>query len=244
MSVALTSTNTTLCAVSRMTRADFVEKSLLGRSLRSVPRERLPRIALLVDNVAPNPVTGLAKAYNDFLRKAGDDDFLIFVHDDVFVHDWFLLQRLQQAFEHFDVVGVAGNAKPDLSQPSWALKFNPDLTPAGWQDLSKLSGAVGHGDPAAPPVSLYGESAVACGLLDGLFLAVNVKRLRIAKVAFDERFLFHCYDLDFCRTACSAGLRVGTWPIALTHQSVGNFASAAWKQEASVYLQKWRLSAR
>ncbi|MDX2020383.1 MAG: glycosyltransferase [Deltaproteobacteria bacterium] len=236
----LTPANTTLCSVSRLSRSDFVESSLLGKSLRSVPRERLPRIALLVDNGPPHAVTGLAAAYNDFLAHAADDDFLLFVHDDVFVHDWFLLERLTEAFARFDVVGVAGNTAPDMAQPSWALKFNADLSPAGWQDRSTMSGAVGHGDPTAPPVSFYGSTPAACELLDGVFLGVNVKRLRQAKVTFDTRFSFHCYDLDFCRTARNAGLKVGTWPLALTHASVGNFASQAWKQEAAVYLEKWR----
>ena len=239
MSVYISPKNTTICAVSRLSRAQFVETSLLGRSLRSVPGDQLPRIALLVDNGAPNQVIGLSEAYNGFLKSAGDDDFLIFIHDDVFIHDWFLLERLAEAFAHFDVVGVAGNRAPDLAQPSWALKFNADLSPAGWQDRTNLSGSVGHGDPTAPPVSRYGSAPVACGALDGLFLAVNVRRLREAKVQFDARFRFNCYDLDFCRTATNAGLRVGTWPIALTHASVGNFANQAWKEEAATYLKKW-----
>lgn len=240
MTIVLSPQNTTICSVSRLSRAQFVETSLLGRSLRSVPRERLPRVSLLVDNAPPQKVKGLAEAYNGFLRTAADDDFLILAHDDVFVHDWFLLERLTEAFAHFDVVGVAGNTAPDLNQPSWALKFKPDLTPDGWQDLATLSGAVGHGDPAAPPVSRYGPAPAACGALDGVFLALNVRRVREAKISFDELFKFHAYDLDFCRSACNAGLRVGTWPIALTHASVGNFASAAWKEEAAKYLQKWQ----
>jgi hypothetical protein len=239
MNIVIGPKNTTICAVSRLSRTQFVETSLLGRSLRSIPGDQLPRIALLVDNGAPNPVTGLSAAYNSFLKSAGNDDFLIFIHDDVFIHDWFLLERLAEAFVHFDVVGVAGNRALDLAQPSWALKFNADLSPAGWQDRTKLSGSVGHGDPTAPPVSRYGDAPAACDALDGLFLAVNVRRLRESKVQFDPRFRFNCYDLDFCRTAIKAGLRVGTWPIALTHASVGNFASQAWKDEAATYLKKW-----
>lgn len=237
--MTLTPKNTILCSVSRLSRPAFIETSLLGRSLRSIPQERLPRLAVLLDNGAPNPVTGLAQAYNDFLGGAGGDDFLLFVHDDIFIHDWFLLERLTEAFQHFDVVGVAGNTQPDMAQPSWALQFKPDLSPAGWQDRSKLSGSVGHGDPAAPPVSLYGPTPAACGLLDGLFMAVNARRLREAKVKFDTRFRFHCYDLDFCRTASAAGLRIGTWPVAVTHASGGNFDSPEWKREAEVYLNKW-----
>jgi len=58
-------------------------------------------------------------------------------------------------------------------------------------------------------------------------------------VLFDPRFDFHFYDMDFCRTARKAGLRLGTWPICLTHQSGGNFASDAWKEKCRLYREKW-----
>lgn len=229
-----------LCVVTRLSRADFVARSLLARSLRSVPQAQMPRIELHADNAPPNPVLGLGEIYDRVLRQARDGDAVVFVHDDAYLHDWFFADRVREALQRFDVVGVAGNRAPDLAQPSWALRFDAALVPLGWQDRTALSGAVGHGDPAAPPVDLYGPTPAACGLLDGVFLAVDVSRARGAGVSFDSRFRFHCYDLDFCRTAAAAGLRVGTWPIAVTHASAGNFASPAWQAEAAVYLQKWR----
>jgi GT2 family glycosyltransferase len=55
---------------------------------------------------------------------------------------------------------------------------------------------------------------------------------------FDPRFDFHFYDLDFCRTARSLGLRLGTWPIAITHQGVGNYGDK-WRHLYSEYIAKW-----
>ena len=55
---------------------------------------------------------------------------------------------------------------------------------------------------------------------------------------FDSRFDFHFYDVHFCRTARSLGLRLGTWPIALTHQSGGSFGDD-WRCSHAEYLAKW-----
>ena len=60
-----------------------------------------------------------------------------------------------------------------------------------------------------------------------------------AGVRFDERFDFHFYDLDFCRTARANGLRLGTFPLAVTHRSAGGFGSPAWQENAERYLEKW-----
>jgi GT2 family glycosyltransferase len=58
-------------------------------------------------------------------------------------------------------------------------------------------------------------------------------------VKFDERFDFHFYDMDFCRGAEKAGLRIGTWPIAVTHASGALFGTPAWRSALQVYLDKW-----
>lgn len=56
---------------------------------------------------------------------------------------------------------------------------------------------------------------------------------------FDERFMFDFYDLDFCRSVERAGLRMGTWPIAITHTSVGQSGSPAWRGSLQTYREKW-----
>src|SRR6266851_3268613 len=59
----------------------------------------------------------------------------------------------------------------------------------------------------------FGETPVPCGLLDGLFLAVNTEHVLRSGARFDSQFMFHFYDLDFCRTSRQKGLSLGTWPI-------------------------------
>ena len=58
-------------------------------------------------------------------------------------------------------------------------------------------------------------------------------------VRFDEQFTFDFYDMDFCRTAEQCGLRVGTWPIAITHASLGGLGTPSWSAAFRRYLEKW-----
>ena len=169
---------------------------------------------------------------------------LVFVHDDVYLDDWMLGVHLMEALDHFDVVGVAGNTRRQPSQLTWYLEppvTLPDgrLSLTDW-DSAHLSGAVAHGAPAQSMVKVYGPAPQPVALLDGVFLAARAARLREAQVRFDPRFDFHFYDLDFCRTAQAAGLRLGTWPLAITHASGGQSVhSASWQVGAQRYLEKW-----
>jgi len=70
-------------------------------------------------------------------------------------------------------------------------------------------------------------------------LAARVSTLLDAGVRFDERFDFHFYDMDFSRQAVAAGLKVGTWPVAVTHASGGAFGTEAWREGMDLYLDKW-----
>jgi GT2 family glycosyltransferase len=103
-----------------------------------------------------------------------------------------------------------------------------------------LSGGIQHGAPDASVASRYGDVPAEVRLLDGVFLAARAATLVDAGVRFDARFPFHFYDTDFCRTCEKAGLRLGTWPIALTHASSGeSWAGEAWDAAYRLYLDKW-----
>ncbi len=135
----------------------------------------------------------------------------------------------------YDVVGVAGNRRRVARQPAWLYvddSFARD-------DSANLSGSVAHGKLPFGDVSHFGASPLDCELLDVVFLAARRSVLREAGVRFDPQFPFHLYDMDFCRSARKAGLRLGTWPIAITHQSVGKFNSPAWNAGYRAYLAKW-----
>lgn len=204
-----------------------------------VPEELRPPLSVALANTGPRAM-GLGEIFNKALDEADPQTNLVFLHDDVYLNDWFFAERVLDALERFDVVGVVGSVNPDLSQPSWGLRFDEQLNATGWQPGLQRSGAVNHFDYACPKVSVYGPTPLPCRLLDGLFLAIRTSAVKERGVRFDPRFRFHCYDLDFCRSAEEQSLRIGTWPISVTHDSGGSYGSDAFKQAARVYLEKWR----
>lgn len=214
----------------RLSQEAFEREALLARSLARV-REFTPIvIAVGYENRGP-----LADAYNRALDLAAPDDTLAFVHDDVWIDDWYVAHRIEAALGAFDVVGVAGCRTRAPRQRSWLVA---DATDA--QREATLSGGVFHGTRESSVPSRFGASPERVVLLDGVFLAARARTLRDAGVRFDPRFRFHFYDADFCRSCEKAGLRMGTWPIALTHASYGQGGVGPdWDEAYRLYLEKW-----
>lgn len=216
-------------AATRLSKEEFWSKSALGKSLLRM--RHLP----LVANVFYSNSLGLPIRYNAALGASDCEDHVLFIHDDVWIEDYHLLIRLQEAFQQFDIVGVAGNRRVPPNHVGWCFLGSAREV----EHPSYLSGAVAHGEQAFAKIDAWGQVPAPCELLDGLFIAVARKRLLETSTLFDPQFDFHFYDLDFCRTARKNGLRVGTWPIAVTHQSAGGFGSESWTQAQALYQKKW-----
>ena len=215
----------------RSTAEQFKSSTALGRSLL-----RLRYNPTIASRVATENTTGLPTIYNRAIDADNEHDILVFVHDDVFIDDFFIGQRIVEGLKTFDVIGLAGTRRRLPGQHIWASVAEQGLT----FDKKYLSGMLGYlvkDDPFT--VRTYGPAPAACELLDGVFLAARKSKLREAGVRFDERFTFHFYDLDFCRAARNAGLRLGTWPIAVTHESGGAFSSPSWHEAKAAYFDKW-----
>jgi hypothetical protein len=150
-----------LVAATQVQEALFWESTYLGRSLRRIPDSLRPQTMIAFGNTGKR-VRGLSEVFNLALDRTEADTDIVFVHDDVYLNDWFLSERIAEALQRFDVVGVAGSENPDLSQPSWGLCFDENLVPKGWQPGLKRSGAVNHFDYACPSVSIYGPTPRAC----------------------------------------------------------------------------------
>jgi len=212
----------------------FRSRSPLGLSLKRFAFDKRLEAHIVFENR-----TGIGEIYNRRIVSKGGNDVLVFVHDDVLLDDHYLADHILQGLERFDVIGVAGNRRRVPNQPAWASigffdgKFVAD-------DPANLSGAVAHGESAFGTVWNFGSVPAPCELLDGVLLAARRSKLSAAGVAFDPAFKFHLYDLDFCRTAREKGLRLGTWPVAITHRSAGSAGTAEWKAMYAAYLQKWK----
>lgn len=216
-------------SATRLSEAEFRQQAPLFKSLDRIGRLSLIALQVFYANQRP-----LADCYNEVIEQAAAEDILVFVHDDVWIDDFFIATRLAEALRQFDVVGLTGNQRRQLQQVNWF--FAPDT---GRADQGYLSGAVSHGQPGSGRPSVYGPVPAEVKLMDGVFLAVSAAKLKQSGVRFDRQFAFDFYDTDFCRSCEQAGLKMGTWPIAITHASGGNFNSAAFKQAEALYWQKW-----
>ena len=221
-----------LVIATRLSENDFFSKTATGRSLSFKISESF-EIRLFANNKI-----GLSAIYNQAISESiNDPAILIFLHDDVYILDYFWPSRIKDALSNFNIVGLAGNTRRIPRQPSWAF-INDSFQ---WDDPENLSGVVGHGqDFPLIHLSIYGPTRKQVKILDGVLLASKSTTLLNNDLYFDEIFDFHFYDIDFCRTAREESLRVGVWPLYLTHQSHGNFNSAGWREMYLRYLEKWK----
>lgn len=219
-----------ICAT-RADREGFFSSTALGKSL-TLHRPEGVEVRLF-----PRNEQGLPSVYNTAIAEsAREPAVLLFIHDDVHLCDFHWPDRVREALGSFDIVGLAGNRRRIPGQPGWAItdeKFTKEKR-------ANLSGTVAHG-PGYPPLSIdeFGPARQKVLLLDGLFIAARSDALQAKSLRFDERFDFHFYDLDFCRQAERLGLTMGTWPIAVVHESPGGFSSNGWRQGYDRYIEKW-----
>ncbi|WP_457427938.1 glycosyltransferase [Roseateles sp. P5_E7] len=219
-----------LVCATRLTSDEFWGRSALGLSLRRMSHDDRLKARVFFENRR-----GLPSLYNERIAAEDASPVIAFIHDDVWLDDYFFFEHVVTGVQAFDVIGVAGNRRRAPLQPSWAF---PSIE-FKWDDRANLSGVVSHGPSPFATISAFGPVPAACELLDGVLLAAQRDVLRAKQVSFDERFEFHFYDMDFCRSARAAGLRLGTWPVAITHQSEGGFGSNAWLENYKKYIGKW-----
>ena len=193
--------------------------------------QSLTRLGFSESCFVENNRAGLPASYNPFLEQyAGQDLILAFVHDDVEINDLFLREKLLNAADNFAVSGLVGSSH---------FAFQRDAEYFTWCDLpaEHLSGAVEQTVPSGQSYwSSYGPVPHGCLVLDGLFLAVDMRR--IGPVRFDERFTFNWYDLDFCLSCHKADLVLGTTNI-YAHPSQGDAASMSCIRREELFWEKW-----
>lgn len=185
-------------------------------------------------------IEALSKIYN---REIYDNIYnknkiLVFVHDDVIIEDLFFKDKLNDALDNFDIVGVAG-IKPPINIKS----------PALWHlmgDRSQYTGSVVHFEKNDNNIrrftTSFGIMPERAVLLDGVFLAINTAKVIEKQLKFDENnpAKFHFYDLNFSLDANNKHLKLGTYPIWITHQSHGlTNISNDWKNGETYFINKY-----
>jgi tetratricopeptide (TPR) repeat protein len=225
-----------LVSATRLSHSEFFKTAPLGRSLPvywTFPKRQAIELRLFADNRE-----GLSTVYNTAIEEAKSDPaILIFIHDDVYLSDYYWAEHLHHALEHFDLVGLAGNKRRVPRQASWMFldgQFTRDT-------YDNLSGVLGHGDPFPnlKQLSVYGEPGQEVKLLDGVMMAIRSEVLIERDLRFDPRFTFDFYDLDFCRQAELRQIRMGTWAISVVHASAGALGVDSWRAAYGDYLAKY-----
>lgn len=215
----------------RLSEADFHANSALGRCLRLAYGD----VPILELALFPGGNPGLPAVYNRAIRDAADRPaVLVFVHDDIHLLDLYWIDRLYVALGQFHVVGLVGSTRRLPRQPGWRFRDERFTL----EDAAHLSGAIAHGPSFPASVRRFGAVG-PCKLLDGVFLAARSDNLIANDLRFDERFDFHCWDLDFCRQAEAKGMIMGTAPIGVLHESRGKFLTDAWSAAFETYCAKW-----
>ena len=175
---------------------------------------------------------GLTKIYNRYLIENNRGKKLVFVHDDVLIEDLFLFDKLNLAFENFDIVGLAGAKQCDLNAPMMAWHL---MAPR-----ESFVGEVAHSKDGINWTTVFGQTPSRALVIDGLFIAVNVDRLLDTNTRFDEDFDFHHYDLSFCLTANQNKLKIGVYPIRVVHFGLGDsMNSLEWSANADKFKKKY-----
>lgn len=171
--------------------------------------------------------TGLCKLYNNYIKK--DWDIVIFVHDDVYIDSCNFVNKICEGFKKYDVCGLAGGSKIKIEKPLlWHIMSNKDT----------LTGVVSHGSQEKYMTTNFGFQNQRVSLLDGLFIAVQPKKLIEKKIRFDENIEgFHHYDLKFSIDCCLSKLKLGTIPLHVIHSSPGlqSFSDSYNKSEDYFY---------
>jgi hypothetical protein len=167
---------------------------------------------------------GLPEVYNQFISKEYSTKRIIFIHDDVLIEDLFWEEKLNIAFEKYDIIGLAGSKKVDLSKPAaWHLMSNRE----------DHCGEVAHSHEKKVWTTCFGPSESRVLVMDGLFIAVKVKKLLDTNTRFDERFSFHHYDITFCLKANKNKLKMGVTPIRVVHFGLGDSMNSKEWQDSS-----------
>lgn len=171
-------------------------------------------------DIIENNTQGLPAIYNKYLNRKtlSKHDIILFVHDDVYIDDLKLRGKLYNNLrEMYDIVGVVGCVNPVVSPPVlWHLMSDPD----------DRRGVVYHEkqideDQISIYASPFGYTPSRVAIVDGLFMAVNLKKVLSAQWKFDEQFNFHHYDIAGCLSANKKRLKIGVAPIHVIHSSKG-----------------------
>ena len=197
-------------------------------------------------NVTVQPIlenkTGLSELYQNVLNESENYDYVLFMHDDLEIHDHFLFKKLLKAHEQYDIVGLAGATTQDYTKdvpmvwhlcrekPEHSRGIVSHYIPKGFNSVSETHINSAYFGPTPGPVVV----------IDGLFMSFKMSSLKGKGVVFNRNFTFHHYDMGLSCNAYIKGLTMGVWPIFVIHHGLGEYANdPIWHKTAKLFKQKY-----
>lgn len=180
--------------------------------------------------------TGLPEVYNRFLNEKNKDKIIVFVHDDLEIHDLFLVEKLNES--SFDITGLAGASTYEVKDKNlWHTCSKRDshtgsvTHPLCWQEGNEIKK-----DLTKQITTVFGPVPQRCLVLDGLFMAVDVSKALEAGWTFDTNHSFHHYDISSCLLANKKKMKLGTIDIKTLHYGLGDsFMSPEWEKSNETF---------
>jgi hypothetical protein len=172
----------------------------------------------------PDNSIGLSELYQKVLSET-TSTYILFMHDDLEIHDMFLFDKLIQAHTQFDIVGLAGTQSQDYrtnNLPAWHLCQKGEghsrgivshFIPKGFQNC----------ESSHINSNYFGPSPSKVVVIDGLFISIKVDKIPKGKDLFDKKYTFHFYDMCMSANAIKNQLSIGVWPIFVVHHGLGEF---------------------
>lgn len=191
---------------------------------------------------------GLSELYQQHLSSS-TADYVVFMHDDVEVHDHFIFDKLIKAHEQYDIVGLAGATTQDYSNLVnntgqeiplvWHLRRNKAEHSRGIVNHYIPQGFNGVGKTHINS-AYFGPTPDEVCVIDGLFMSMKTSSLEGKGDIFDKDFTFHFYDMAMCVKAKRMGLTIGVWPIMVIHHGLGEFANdPTWHKLSKMFKEKY-----
>lgn len=178
-----------------------------------------------------NPgIMSLTQAYHKGFIEA-KNDIIVFVHDDLHFQTENWGGKLKKMFETTDygIIGLAGTT--DLgADGKW------------WEQRTRMAGIVKHTNGKKTWENRYSgafpKQIIQTVNVDGLFIAINRKRI---KYEFDTTIPgFHFYDIDFSFGNHVKGVKVGiTTDIRVIHRGLGE-TDQQWEANRLVFIEKFK----
>jgi len=227
-------------ATKTKTLEEFKERPL-AKSLQILSDIRYPKDNLFDFEIVKDNSTGLPEIYNRYIIEKNKNKIVLFVHDDVEIHDLNLVEKLNES--PWDITGLAGGGTYEFKDKNlWHICSKRETQsgcvshPLCWQENNQLKV-----DYSRQVNTTFGPAPQRCLVLDGLFLAINIEKALETNWQFDERHKFHHYDIASCLLANEKKLKMGTYPIFVVHHGLGNsFMTPEWEESNKIFKDNWQ----